>query len=83
MNISLKQLDALTNIITVFLLVVYSLSGRSDFLDTMRLPLIIGFMLNLFFVFYVLVKQLMEKSPSAGWSVVRAIANAGFIILLL
>jgi hypothetical protein len=82
-----KSLNDFTNITTVILYILYSISKRLYLNQTLVIILAIAWAINLSLIIYLIYKivkdkEAMEKS-TRNWLYFRAIANLGFIYLTL
>jgi hypothetical protein len=82
-----KSLNDFTNITTVILYILYSISKRLYLNQTLVIILAIAWVINLSLIIYLIYKivkdkEAMEKS-TRNWLYFRAIANLGFIYLTL
>ena len=82
-----ESLNDFTNITTVILYILYSISKRLYLNQTLVIILAIAWAINLSLIIYLIYKivkdkQAMEKSDKY-WLCFRAIANLGFIYLTM
>jgi hypothetical protein len=82
-----KSLNDFTNITTVILYILYSISKRLYLNQTLVIILAIAWAINLSLIIYLIYKivkdkEAMEKS-TRKWLYFRTIANLGFIYLTL
>jgi hypothetical protein len=82
-----KSLNDFTNITTVILYILYSISKRLYLNQTLVVILAIAWAINLSLIIYLIYKivkdkEAMEKS-TINWLYFRTIANLGFIYLTL
>jgi hypothetical protein len=82
-----KSLNDFTNITTVILYILYSISKRLYLNQTLVIILAIAWVSNISLIIYLIYKivkdkEAMEKS-TRNWLYFRAIANLGFIYLTL
>ena len=82
-----ESLNDFTNITTVILYILYSISKRLYLNQTLVIILAIAWTINLSLIIYLIYKivkdkEAMEKS-TRNWLYFRAIANLGFIYLTL
>ncbi len=82
-----ESLNDFTNITTVILYILYSISKRLYLNQTLVIILAIAWAINLSLIIYLIYKivkdkEAMEKS-TRNWLYFRAIANLGFIYLTL
>ena len=82
-----KSLNDFTNITTVILYILYSISKRLYLNQTLVIILALVWLINLSLIIYLIYKiikdkEAMEKS-NKYWLYFRAIANLGFIYLSL
>ena len=82
-----EPLNDFTNITTVILYILYSISKRLYLNQTLVIILAIAWAINLSLIIYLIYKivkdkEAMEKS-TRNWLYFRAIANLGFIYLTL
>jgi hypothetical protein len=82
-----KSLNDFTNITTVILYILYSISKRLYLNQTLVIILAIAWVINLSLIIYLIYKivkdkEAMEKSTRI-WLYFRTIANLGFIYLTL
>jgi hypothetical protein len=83
----IKKLNDFTNITTVILYILYSISKRLYLNQTLVIILAITWAINLSLIIYLIYKivrekQAMEKSTK-NWLYFRTIANLGFIYLTM
>ena len=81
-----KSLNDFTNITTVILYILYSISKRLYLNQTLVVILAIAWLINLSLIIYLIYKiikdkEVMEKSTK-NWLYFRTIANLGLSILL-
>jgi hypothetical protein len=82
-----ESLNDLTNITTVILYILYSISKRLYLNQTLVVILAIAWVINLSLIIYLIYKivkdkEAMEKS-TRNWLYFRIIANLGFIYLTI
>jgi hypothetical protein len=82
-----KSLNDFTNITTVILYILYSISKRLYLNQTLVIILAIAWAINLSLIIYLIYKIVKDKEAmemsTRNWLYFRAIANLGFIYLTL
>jgi len=82
-----KSLNDFTNITTVILYILYSISKRLYLNQTLVIILAIAWAINLSLIIYLIYKIVKDKEAmemsNRNWLYFRAIANLGFIYLTL